>query len=91
MEGCSNSSRDKSEIATIAQTGPPLPKTLQLLAPLAATLEELNLGGNKLGGAITDGIAPFTKLTELSLGEMDLRGAWMFQLICRERRASARS
>ena len=66
----------KSEIATIAQTGPPLPETLQLLAPLAPTLEKLNLGGNKLSGAITDDIAVFTKLTELALYDTELHGAW---------------
>ena len=60
----------------LAQTGPPLPDTLQLLAPLAPTLEKLDLGGNELGGTITgELLAPFTKLTELDLGLMGLEGA----------------
>ena len=54
--------------------GPPLPETLRLLAPLASNLEILNLGGNKLGGTITDDIATFTKLTQLTLDEMSLDG-----------------
>ena len=58
-----------------ARTGPPLPETLRLLAPLAPTLEKLNLGYNKLGGTITDDIAAFTKLTELELFGMGLEGA----------------
>ena len=45
--------------------GPPLPETLRLLAPLAPTLESLSLGGNKLGGTITDDIAAFAQLTRL--------------------------
>ena len=59
----------------IARTGPSLPETLQLLAPLASTLEQLNLGGNELGGTVTPDIAMFTKLTELSLCFMGLEGA----------------
>ena len=55
--------------------GPPLPETLRLLAPLASNLEMLSLGGNKLGGTITDDIAVFTKLTELGLYDMGLEGA----------------
>ena len=43
-----------------------------MLKPLAPTLETLVLGGNKLGGTITDDIAAFTKLTELYLAEMNL-------------------
>ena len=58
----------------IAHTGPPLPETLRLLSPLAPTLEKLNLGGNKLGGTITDDITAFTKLTELGLAKMGLEG-----------------
>ena len=54
--------------------GPPLPETLRLLAPLASNLKKLYLGGNKLGGTITDDIAAFTKLTELVLYSMDLEG-----------------
>ena len=45
-----------------------------MLKPLAPTLETLVLGGNKLGGTITDDIAAFTKLTSLYLGGMDLKG-----------------
>ena len=59
----------------IARTGPPLPETLRLLAPLAPTLEKLNLGFNKLGGTITDDITAFSKLTELRLARMGLEGA----------------
>ena len=54
--------------------GPPLPETLRLLAPLASNLEILSLGGNKLGGTITDDISAFTKLTELQLDQMGLEG-----------------
>ena len=35
------------------------------------------LGGNKLGGTITDDIAAFTKLTSLDLGGMDLKGTFV--------------
>ena len=59
-------------------TGPPLPETLRLLAPLASTLEKLSLIGNKLGGTITDDIAAFTKLTGLGLGGMGLEGACLY-------------
>ena len=55
-----------------ARAGPPLPETLQLLAPLAPTLEKLHLGGNKLGGTITDDIAAFTGLTEPFLAALSL-------------------
>ena len=47
---------------------------MRLLAPLAPTLEKLNLGDNKLGGTITDDITAFTKLTELFLYDMGLGG-----------------
>ena len=50
-----------------------------MLAPLAPTLEKLYLGSNKLGGAITDDIAAFTKLTTLVLNKMGLKGAWYDQ------------
>ena len=80
MDDPTHPARSKSEIATIAQTGPPLPETLQLLAPLAPTLKKLNLSDNKgIGGCELPGelLAPFTKLTVLVLRFMDLRGAWM--------------
>ena len=48
-----------------------------MLKPLAPTLKMLNLGGNKLGGTITDDIAAFTKLTQLSLMGMDLKGTFV--------------
>ena len=47
-----------------------------MLLPLAPTLETLNLGGNKLGGTITDDIASFTKLKALGLYEMGLKGTF---------------
>ena len=48
-----------------------------MLKPLARTLETLVLGGNKLGGTITGDIAAFTKLTELRLSDMDLKGRFV--------------
>ena len=48
---------------------------MRLLAPLTSTLEQLNLGGNKLGGTVTPDIAAFTKLTRLALNGMGLEGA----------------
>ena len=57
----------------MCRTGPPLPETLKLLAPLA-NLEELNLGGNKLGGVITANVAAFANLKMLVLYEMGLDG-----------------
>ena len=56
------------------RAGPPLPETLRLLAPLAPTLEMLNLSFSELGGTITGDITAFTKLTELGLKSMDLEG-----------------
>ena len=47
-----------------------------MLLPLAPTLETLFLGGNKLGGTITDDIAMFTKLKKLFLYEMGLKGTF---------------
>ena len=46
-----------------------------MLAPLAPTLEKLNIAGNALGGTITAEIVVFTKLTELDLRYMNLKGA----------------
>ena len=57
--------------------GPSLDETLRMLKPLAPTLETLGLGGNKLGGTITDDIAAFTKLTSLDLYNMDLKGTFV--------------
>ena len=54
-------------------TGPSLPEALKLLAPLA-NLEELSLGGNKLGGAITADVAAFNNLKKLNLCRMGLNG-----------------
>ena len=48
-----------------------------MLKPLAPTLETLKLSSNKLGGTITDDIAAFTKLTELHLSFMDLKGTFV--------------
>ena len=58
----------------IVRAGPSLPETLQLLAPLASTLEVLVLGNNMLGGIITTDIAAFSKLTGLVLYDMGLQG-----------------
>ena len=48
-----------------------------MLKPLAPTLEVLVLSGNKLGGTITDDIAAFTKLTDLRLSDMNLKGTFV--------------
>ena len=53
--------------------GPPLPETLELLAPLA-NLEELHLGRNTLGGTITADVGAFTNLKKLTLDCMRLDG-----------------
>ena len=53
------------------RAGPPLHETIKLLSPLA-NLEELGLGGNKLGGAITAEVTAFTKLKKLELSRMGL-------------------
>ena len=53
--------------------GPPLPEALKLLAPLT-NLEELSLGGNKLGGTITTDVSVYTKLKKLVLYDMGLDG-----------------
>ena len=45
-----------------------------MLLPLAPTLEKLALGGNELGGTITDDIASFAKLNKLHLARMGLKG-----------------
>ena len=59
--------------------GPSLDETLRMLKPLAPTLEVLVLSGNKLGGTITDDIAAFTKLIDLNLDAMDLKGTFVVQ------------
>ena len=59
----------------ITRAGPSLPETLRLLAPHASALKILILSGNELGGTITTDIAAFTKLTELRLDKMGLKGA----------------
>ena len=59
-----------------AHTGPPLNETLKLLAPLAPTLEKLDLSHNYgIGGTIAGDIAMYTKLTTLGLAGMSLQGA----------------
>ena len=59
-----------------AHTGPPLNETLKLLAPLAPTLEKLDLSHNPdIGGTIAVEITMFTKLTSLRLYNMSLQGA----------------
>ena len=59
-----------------AHTGPPLNETLKLLAPLAPTLEKLDLSENEdIGGTITTDVTVFTKLTSLNLCNMSLQGA----------------
>ena len=70
-----------------SRAGPPLDETVRLLVPLASTLEKLNLGGNKLGGTITDDIATFTKLTQLTLNEMSLDGEFPFGTVTAQQRA----
>ena len=60
--------------------GPSLDETLRLLAPLASKFEILNLGGNELGGKITDDIAAFTKLKEVRLYDMGLEGEFLSML-----------
>ena len=47
-----------------------------MLLPLAPTLKMLGLGGNKLGGTITDDIASFAKLEYLWLSGMGLKGTF---------------
>ena len=64
----------------IAHAGPPLGETLQLLKPLASTLEKLDLGFNKLGGTLTEDISAYGKLTELRLSGMGIGGA----CVCRD-------
>ena len=59
----------------IAHAGPPLGETLQLLKPLASTLEKLDLRDNKLGGTLTEDISAYGKLTELRLSGMGIGGA----------------
>ena len=65
----------RSQLRSESCAGPPLPETLRLLAPLASNLEILSLGGNKLGGTITEDITAFTRLTVLRLWGMGLEGA----------------
>ena len=53
--------------------GPPLQETIKLLLPLKK-IEELNLGGNKMGGAITPDVGVFSNLKVLDLSHMNLDG-----------------
>ena len=48
-----------------------------MLKQAAPTLEKLDLKYNKLGGTITDDIAAFTKLDQLDLRFMDLKGTFV--------------
>ena len=59
----------------IAHAGPPLGETLQLLKPLASTLEKLDLSNNELGGMLTEDISAYGKLAELRLSGMGIGGA----------------
>ena len=59
---------------TITCAGPPLKKVLRLLAPLAPTLQELDLSENPLGGTITADVLAFTKLTDLGVRQTGLGG-----------------
>ena len=59
----------------IAHAGPPLGETLQLLKPLASTLEKLDLSDNELGGTLTEEISAYGKLAELCLRGMGISGA----------------
>ena len=54
-------------------SGPPLPETLKLLAPLA-NLEVLSLRNNGLGGTIAADVSVFTKLKTLDLANIFLAG-----------------
>ena len=54
---------------------PPLPEMLECLAPLASSLEELDLSANKLGGSVTPKISLFDKLKVLKLDRTGLEGA----------------
>ena len=49
-----------------------LPEILQLLLPLAPTLEKLCLNGNETGGTISNDIAAFERLGTLELAAMQL-------------------
>ena len=56
-----------------------------MLLPLAPTLKMLGLGGNKLGGTITDDIASFAKLEYLWLSGMGLKGTFAHDPAYKER------
>ena len=61
-----------------ARTGVRPQEVLQTLAPLASSLEVLNLSGRKLGrslgGTIAARIMVFSKLKKLDMPDMDLEG-----------------
>ena len=63
-----------------AHAGPPLGETLQLLKPLALTLEKLDLGGNEVGGMITGDVSAYGKLTYLDMNNCGIGGA----CVCRD-------
>ena len=56
------------------RTGVTLQELLQTLTPLASSLEVLVLKSNKLRGTIMADFAPFTKLKELNMSNMNLEG-----------------
>ena len=72
------------------QTIDALQRTNDELMQRLAALEKLVLGGNELGGTITDDIAAFTKLTSLDLGGMDLKGTFVVDTRARSAHATRR-
>ena len=64
------------------RAGVTLQEMLPRLAPLAPSLEVLDLSGSKMGGYIPSDIEIFTKLKTLNMSGMDLVGK-----ICRTRTA----
>merc|ERR1719198_2675338 len=62
------------KLSSCSLRGPPLGETLQLLKPLALTLEKLDLTHNEIGGTITDDILAYGKLVELQLSYTGIGG-----------------
>ena len=73
----------------IAHAGPPLGETLQLLKPLALTLEKLDLSNNEIGGTITDDILAYGKLVEMRLRDMGNGGACVCRYVPADRAQKA--